>query len=356
MALIDCHSTKLAVSALTVIRRVWWHQISHREADPCQLLRNLTAFPRPEESRVAEMVTILSLLLRTLPFDEPVLSLACDWLLQCFQEFQTYPIMLKVIQSVELILARDQTTQHWILAHDVVRAPLHMVNDLVGFPDVTPPKEFYLFVTKCVELVGPDEGIPLLQQIRHESYFLLLTGSPASIAHSCLKMVGLFILWDQEAAHIFSDEQLFMRLSYNFDHERRQREPEIAWMSFCHALICQGRDSVVHLLLDDGTIRKSAIFMDADLERPDLTYVYIHLIFLMIESSEAAHLEEEVAVSLIRVSNIFPAIDALISEEIVATLPVPIGEIHISGLSQRIWEFVESWQSTIARREESYLE
>jgi hypothetical protein len=129
-----------------------------------------------------------------------------------------------------------------------------MVNELVGFP----PSEFYLFVTKCVELLGPAEGVPLLQLIDQSSYIRLLSG-PAFIVYPCLKMVGLFILYDIAAVELFSDGDFFMRLSCSFDLERGVWALEIAWLTFCHALIYQGRQYVVHLLLDDGTVWKSAL-------------------------------------------------------------------------------------------------
>lgn len=222
-----------------------------------------------------------------------------------------------------------------------------MVNHLVDFPDVAPPSEFYLFVTKCVELLGPAEGVQLLQLIGQDSYVRLLTGSPASIAYPCLKMVGLFILWDGAAAEFFSEGDFFMRLSGNFDHERGRWDPEIAWLEFCHALIWQRRGSVVHLLLDDGTIWKSAFFLDLDFEL-DPAYRYIHLIYLLIESSPTVDLEKEVRESFLKVDEIWGVIDQLISDEITASLPVPIGEISICAICAEIRDFVAQRQESTA--------
>jgi pyruvoyl-dependent arginine decarboxylase (PvlArgDC) len=74
-------------------------------------------------------------------------------------------------------------------------------------------------------------------------------------------------------------------------------------------------------------------------------WIYIHVIFLMIEASQAAGIEEEVAVPLMTVSAIFPAMNDLISEETTATLPVPIGQIPSSVVSEGIREFVGYCQS-----------
>jgi hypothetical protein len=250
--------------------------------------------------------------------------------------------MSAVADAADQILSIDKTIQHWLLHHELIRALLQMDSELVGLPS----SEFYLFVTKCVELLGPAEGVALLQLIDQGSYFRLLSG-PAFIVYPCLKMVGLFILWDRAAAELFSDNAFFMRLSCSFDHERGAWAMELAWMTFCHALIYQGRQHVVHLLLDDGTIWKSAFFMDLGLEL-DQPYLYLHLIYLMIESSETVDIKKEVRESLSQVSEIWAVIDELISEDITASLPGPIGEISISAICAEIRDFVVQWQEPAA--------
>jgi hypothetical protein len=47
--------------------------------------------------------------------------------------------------------------------------------------------------------------------------------------------------------------------------------------------------------------------------------------------------------SLVKVSEIWPVIDELISEEITASLPEPIGDISISTICAEIRDFVVQW-------------
>jgi hypothetical protein len=131
-----------------------------------------------------------------------------------------------------------------------------------------------------------------------------------------------------------------MRISCNLDHKRGAWRAEISWRTFCRALMYQGRKSVVHPLLDDGNGWKSAFFTDLDLG-PDLACVYLHLIYLMIESSQTVDLEKEVIESLLKVSEIWAVIDDLISEEITASPPVPMGEISICAICAEIRNFVQ---------------
>jgi hypothetical protein len=196
---------------MIVLHRIWSCQLSEPALDyneAIEMLEMLTQFPRLEASRVAEMVKILPVVLPKLRQDpswSSFLGLSCDWLLQRFRDFPTYPMMSEVIEATDEIRSLNKTTQHWILHHELIRTVIQMVNELIGFPDVAPPRAFYLFVTKCLELLGPAEGVLLLQLIDQGSYLRLLTRSPAGIAYPCLKMVALFILWDRPGAELFSD-------------------------------------------------------------------------------------------------------------------------------------------------------
>jgi hypothetical protein len=105
--------------------------------------------------------------------------------------------------------------------------------------------------------------------------------------------------------------------------------------------------SAVHLLLADGVIRirKASFFMDPDLELCEWSSPDIHLICLMIEVSMGTEIENGVANSLMEVTEILPVINELISAKIVMSLLLPIRELYISVLSERIKDFVLCWES-----------
>jgi hypothetical protein len=348
---ICCESRQWRHTAIRVQEQIWIHALLQSSTAAHKIVERFATFSCAEEAHVPDLTRMLCRMLEWMPGimlpDDSIVDIICPWLCGCFGRFPTYRVMSGLVKALYIILQHMPHTHRSILDHHVICGFLGMVNKLDGFPGARPPPGLFILITKIVQLVGVDEGVALLKQISTASYLALLAASPAFLAHSCLTMVSIFILYDQEAASFFGEGNLFMDLSCNFDHERGMLAEETAWLAFCHALMFQAPDSAIHLLIADGTIRKEGFFVHPDTVRVagyQFTSLYLHLVCLMIDAAAGTEVEEAVAQPLLEQAvAMIPFIEGLISEHIMVSLPFPIGEISISELGEHIIQFVLAW-------------